>query len=129
MPKKGQPILLYSTEPEFSEGVLSSELIFGYHDTWWRLGKGYNLGDPLKISQPPLKNQSLVLGPDGNPVKSPKILDDVVVIVNLPQPLILFTDGTFATNYAGAEHTYCPMVDYIEEWEWIFDIEDKHLLK
>ena len=129
MPKKGQPIHLYSTEPEFSEGVLSSELIFGYHDAWWRLGKGYNLGDPLKISQPPHKNQSLVLGPDGNPVKSPKILDDVIVIVNLPQPLILFTDGTFATNYAGADRTYGPMVDYIEEWEWIFDIEDKHLLK
>lgn len=127
MPEKGQPILLYSTEPEFSDGVMSSELIFGFADAWWRLGKGHNLGDPLNLSPPPDKNHDFVFGPDGKPVRSPKILEDIVVLVNLPQPIVVFTDGTFATNYAGACRTYCPVVEYVEEWAWIFDIDDQHL--
>lgn len=122
-------MLLFSTLPRFENGVMMSDLIFGFEGCWWCLGAGY-YREGAAIESVSLPSEiSLIAGPDKNLIEEPKIFQDILVPFNLPQPMVVFADGTFATNYALAETAYGPMVDFMKNWESLLDAKDRYLLE
>jgi hypothetical protein len=120
---KGQRIWLWSTAPIVRGGVACAELIFGYENSWFKFVHGRSIAEVITPCTLP-DDARRIKDPSGRWSMEPKMLENIVISNDMPYPLLLFQDGTFATNNSGAENEFGPVIEMVSDWRWVFTGED-----